>query len=130
MARRDRTAHADQPLQRALLGWWLWAPCSAWRARSADRYTGPWNARTEHPVLVIGTTYDPNTSYANARVAARRLGNAVLLTHDGYGHVSISDPSACVERAITRYIVSLIPPRRGTVCQSDRQPFDPRFGTA
>jgi pimeloyl-ACP methyl ester carboxylesterase len=111
-----------------VLGWWLWAPCAAWRVRSADRYTGPWNARTKNPVLVVGTRYDPNTSYANARITAHRLGNAVLLTHDGYGHVSLVDPSACVQRTITGYLVGLVAPPRGTVCQSNHQPFDPKFG--
>jgi pimeloyl-ACP methyl ester carboxylesterase len=111
-----------------VLGWWLWAPCAAWRARSAARYTGPWNARTTDPVLVVGTRYDPNTSYANAQITARRLGNAVLLTHEGYGHVSLVDPSACVQHSITRYLVSHVTPPRGTVCQSDHQPFDPKFG--
>lgn len=111
-----------------VLGWWLWAPCAAWRVRSADRYTGPWNARTKDPILVVGTRYDPNTSYANARITARRLGNAALLTHEGYGHVSLVDPSACVQRAISRYFVNVVAPRRGTVCQSDHQPFDPKFG--
>jgi pimeloyl-ACP methyl ester carboxylesterase len=111
-----------------VLGWWLWAPCAAWRVRSADRYTGPWNAHTKNPVLVVGTRYDPNTSYANAKITARRLGNAVLLTHQGYGHVSLVDPSACVKRAITRYLVGLVTPPPRTVCQSDHQPFDPNFG--
>jgi pimeloyl-ACP methyl ester carboxylesterase len=111
-----------------VLGWWLWAPCAAWRARSAERYTGPWNAHTKNPILVIGTRYDPNTSYANARITAGRLGNAVLLTHEGYGHVSLVDPSACVQRAITRYLVGLLTPPGGTVCQSDHEPFDPNFG--
>lgn len=116
------------PLAGPVLGWWLWAPCAAWPARSAERYTGPWNARTKHPILVIGTRYDPNTAYANARITARRLGNAVLLTHQGYGHMRGTDPSACVKRATTRCLVGLLTPRRGTVCQSDRQPFDPKFG--
>jgi pimeloyl-ACP methyl ester carboxylesterase len=111
-----------------VLGWWQWAPCAAWRVRSADRYTGPWNAHTKNPILVVGTRYDPSTSYANAQITARRLGNAVLLTHEGYGHVSVVDPSACVQRAITAYLVSLLTPPRGTVCQSDDQPFDPNFG--
>jgi len=52
----------------------------------------------------------------------------VLLTHEGYGHISLVDPSICVQRAITSYLVSLVTPRRGTVCQSDHQPFDPHFG--
>jgi pimeloyl-ACP methyl ester carboxylesterase len=119
---------ALSPFAGPVLGWWLWAPCAAWPTRSAERYTGPWNARTKTPILVVGTTHDPNTSYANAQITARRLGNAVLLTHDGYGHISLTDPSVCTERAIMRYLVRLIAPRRGTVCQSDRQPFDPAFG--
>jgi murein DD-endopeptidase MepM/ murein hydrolase activator NlpD/pimeloyl-ACP methyl ester carboxylesterase len=116
------------PLAGPVLGWWLWAPCAAWPARSAQRYTGPWNAKTPNPVLVIGTRYDPNTAYANAQATAKRLGNAVLLTHDGYGHISFVDPSACVMAVYRRYLTELKPPARGTVCPSDRGPFDPEFG--
>jgi hypothetical protein len=71
-----------------VLGSWLWAPCVAWPARSAVRYTGPCNAQTPNPIVVVGTRYDPNTSYPNAQITARRLGNTVLLTHEGYGHVT------------------------------------------
>jgi len=111
-----------------VLSWWRWAPCASWPARSADRYTGPWNASTKNPILVIGTRFDSNTPYANARRAARRLGNAVLLTHQGYGHTSDSDPSACVKRATSRYFIHLLVPPAGTVCPSNRQPFDPHLG--
>lgn len=108
-------------------GWLLWAPCAAWRVRSADRYTGPWNAFTTNRILVIGTRFDPNTAYANAVRAASRLGNAVLLTHDGYGHTSDADPSTCVERATIKYFVNLVTPSAGTSCPSNRRPFDPNF---
>lgn len=43
-------------------------------------------------------------------------------------HISLTDPSACVERAVTSYLVALVAPRRATVCQSDHQPSDPKFG--
>jgi pimeloyl-ACP methyl ester carboxylesterase len=119
---------ATSPLAGPVLGWWLWAPCAAWPTESAERYTGPWNAVTENPVLVIGTKWDPNTSYANARVTAKRLGNAVLLTQMGYGHISFVDPSSCVLADYRRYLTQLRPPARGTVCRSDRGPFDPEFG--
>jgi pimeloyl-ACP methyl ester carboxylesterase len=118
------------PVSGPVNGWWLWAPCASWPVRSADRYTGPWNAPTRTPILVVGTRFDPNTPFVNARRVARRLGNAVLLTHDGYGHVSVSDPSACVIRAEVDYLVALITPPRGTVCGSDATPFAPRFGQA
>jgi pimeloyl-ACP methyl ester carboxylesterase len=109
-------------------GWLIGAPCAAWPAQSADRYTGPWSARTKNPVLLIGTRLDPNTPLANAKIAQRRLRNAVLLTHNGYGHLSGADPSACVKAALGRYFVALDTPRRGAVCRSDQQPFDPLFG--
>ncbi len=107
--------------------WWRWAMCSQWPARSADRYTGPWNAKTRNPILVVGTNHDPNTPYANARRVAHLLGNAVLLTHDGYSHTSPLDPSSCVERATSAYLVHLVTPPPGTVCPSNHQPFDPSF---
>jgi len=115
-------------LQGAVQGWWLWAHCASWPVRGADSYRGPWDAATQNPILLIGTRYDPSTAYANARRTAHRLGNAVLVTHDGYGHISFQDPSECVERATTAYLVNHVTPPRGTVCPSDRQPFDPDFG--
>ena len=111
-----------------LLSWWLWAPCASWAVTSANRYTGPWSARTKTPILLISTRYDPNTPFANGRRLQRFLGNAVLLTHDGYGHISTADPSVCVERAERRYLIGLIVPKRSSVCSSDHQPFDPNFG--
>ena len=107
------------------VGWSNWAPCASWPARSAERYTGPWNRPTKIPLLLIGTTADPGTPYVNARRVASLLGNAVLLTHVGYGHTSEADPSRCVEHATSAYLVFLAIPRKGTVCRSDRQPFGP-----
>ena len=74
-------------------GWWLWAPCASWRTSSSDLYTGAWNASTSNPILVIGNSYDPRTAFANSIRAASRLGNAVLLTLNGYGHTSDVDPA-------------------------------------
>ena len=115
-------------LQGALQGWWQWAPCAAWPVRGEDAYRGPWTASTPNPVLVINSTFDPNTNYANAVHVAQLLGNAVLLTQEGYGHTSFQNPSACVNEAITKYLVDLVVPPPGTVCQSNQQPFDPGFG--
>jgi pimeloyl-ACP methyl ester carboxylesterase len=124
IGRLTRISRISGPVQ----GWWLWAPCAAWRSASAHRYTGPWHSSTRTPILVIGTRFDPQTPFANAGRVARLLRNAVLLTHDGYGHTSGADPSQCVDRASTEYLVRLITPPKGTVCRSDRLPFDPDFG--
>jgi pimeloyl-ACP methyl ester carboxylesterase len=111
-----------------LQGWLLWAPCASWPVAAAARYTGPWNAATKVPILIIGTRFDPNTPFVNAQRLERILGNAILLTHDGYGHTSTADPSTCVERAERRYFVGTTTPARGTVCPSNHRPFDPNFG--
>jgi pimeloyl-ACP methyl ester carboxylesterase len=111
-----------------LLGWWLWAPCASWPVRGQDNYRGPWNATTKNPILVIGVRHDPSTPYINAVRSARRLGNAVLLTQDGYGHVSFHDPSVCIDRARVAYLVNLITPPKDTICKSDKKPFTPGFG--
>ena len=109
-------------------GWWLWAPCASWQVPSAERYTGPWTAMTENPILIIGNKYDPRTKYANSVQASRRLGNAVLLTLQGYGHTSDVDPSTCLDDAVTQYLVTTTTPAAGTICQPNRAPFDPDFG--
>lgn len=119
IGRLTRISRIDGPVN----AWWLWAPCASWPVASVDRYTGPWNAATHHPILVIGTRFDPQTPFANARRVSRLLGNAVLLSYDGYGHTSGNLPSACVEQAISRYFVALVTPPRGTVCQPDQLPF-------
>ena len=48
---------------------------------------------------------------------------AVLLTEDGYGHLTMNDPSQCIDQARTRYLVSLTSGPRGTVCKADKPPF-------
>lgn len=108
--------------------WWTWALCAAWPTRGEDDYRGPWNARTPNPILLINQLYEPNSPIRNARRAERYLGNAVLLTLDGYGHLPFQDPSVCVTAAETAYLTDLVVPEKGTVCAADRQPFDPDFG--
>ncbi len=111
----------------AVTGWWLAVPCAGWPLVNADRYTGPWNRSTPNPILVIGTRDDPQTAYAGARRVARRLGNAKLLTLDGYGHTTDVDPSTCIDHAVTAYLIRPATARPQT-CHADRKPFDPDFG--
>jgi pimeloyl-ACP methyl ester carboxylesterase len=107
------------------LGWWLWAPCAShWPSNATGRYAGPWNAKTKTTILLIGARYDAGTPFRNAQVAQRRLGNAVLLTLNGYGHPSYQVPSKCIDRARSRYLIDLITPPKGAVCQPDQTPFE------
>ena len=67
---------------------------------------------------MIGTLFDPNTPFVSAVRTAERLRNAVLVVHDGYSHTSPNDPSACVKRATSTYLVDLVTPPPRTVCPS------------
>jgi pimeloyl-ACP methyl ester carboxylesterase len=112
---------------KGFIGWAVWAPCAAWPVRGEDEYRGPWTVTTPNPILLLSKRYDPNTGYANAVHVEQLLGNAVLLTVDGYGHDP--DPlSACAEQAFADYLVHLITPPKGTFCESNHKPFDPDFG--
>ncbi|MGW7365085.1 alpha/beta hydrolase [Streptomyces sp. NPDC054841] len=104
---------------------WAWAAegCATWPAVAADRYRGPWNKPTAHPVLVVGTTYDPSTPYANAQAMAKELANARLLTNDGYGHTALINPSSCVQAHESRYLIDGTLPPAGTTCRQDTPPF-------
>jgi hypothetical protein len=88
---------------------------------------GPWNAKTPNPILLVNQRYDPNSDHVNAGRAERLLGNAALLTHEGYGHLAFQDPGACVDQAMDRCLTGLITPPKRTVCQSDHDPFDPNL---
>ncbi|WP_327363998.1 alpha/beta hydrolase [Streptomyces sp. NBC_01296] len=106
--------------------YWTWSgePCATWPAEAANRYEGPWNTPTAHPVLVVGTRYDPSTSYADAEAMAKELAGARLLTHEGYGHTALfNNASSCVNAYESRYFVDGTLPPPGTKCQPDEQPF-------
>lgn len=106
---------------------WVWdsVPCATWPARDEDRYTGPWDRETANPVLLIGNRQgDPATPYEDAVSTQRRLANARLLTLDSFGHAAFLQ-SQCIVATVERYLIGVELPRRGTVCQPDRAPFDP-----
>lgn len=86
-----------------------------------ERYAGPWNRRTAQPILVVNPTFDPATRYEFAVQMTRRLGNARLLTLDGFGHTS--DHSVCVDAWYARYLLHGEVPPVGSRCAQDRPPF-------
>jgi pimeloyl-ACP methyl ester carboxylesterase len=105
--------------------WWLWhyEPCASWPATAAERYAGPWDRPTAHPILVIGNTVDPETPYEGAVAMARELARARLLTVDGYGHSALLNPSTCASQHVSDYLVDGRLPPEGTVCPQDQPPF-------
>jgi pimeloyl-ACP methyl ester carboxylesterase len=105
--------------------WWSWQSlaCASWRATAADRYAGPWDRPTANPVLVLNSTHDPATPYRAAVAMARQLARGRLLTVDGYGHTVLTNPSACANRYVARYLIDKKLPPKGTRCVQDGYPF-------
>jgi pimeloyl-ACP methyl ester carboxylesterase len=102
---------------------WISSICAVWPGVGADRYTGPWNARTANPVLVVGNFFDPATRYEGAQTVAGLLPNSRLLSYAGWGHTAYLEGSSCVDAAVNAYLIDGVLPAEGTVCQPEINPF-------
>ena len=107
---------------------YLALPCAFWPAEDTDRYTGPWDAETSAPILLISRVYDPATPHGGAVAAAETLANARLLTIDGWGHgYYLAGRSTCADDYMAAYFIDLALPPAGAVCPEDAPPFAERL---
>ncbi|MFD6967102.1 alpha/beta hydrolase [Streptomyces sp. NPDC059979] len=95
--------------------------CAQWPAERPSRYEGSYRAAGSAPILILGTTGDPDTPYQDAVALARTLDNGRLLTFDAEGHTAYNR-SACVSALATAYLATLALPARGTVCADEAPP--------
>ncbi|RSS80284.1 alpha/beta hydrolase [Streptomyces sp. WAC06614] len=95
--------------------------CAQWQAERPSRYDGSYRAAGSAPILVLGTTGDPDTPYQDAVALARTLDNGHLVTFAGEGHTAYNR-SACVSSLASAYLATLALPARGTVCADEAPP--------
>ena len=86
--------------------------CVQWPGEQVSRYDGSFRAKGSAPILVLGTTGDPDTPYRDAVALSRQLDNAALLTFKAEGHTAFGR-SACATDAVIGYLVDLTGPGRG-----------------
>jgi pimeloyl-ACP methyl ester carboxylesterase len=98
------------------------AACPVWPVKKPDAYRGPWRAKTDVPVVVVGNYYDPATQYKFAQRMAAELGNSRLLSVDAFGHCILGDALG-VDQAVADYLTDLKVPANGQVFQPNVQPF-------
>jgi pimeloyl-ACP methyl ester carboxylesterase len=121
-----RLAYAQSGVVGPENAWYSDEQCAGWPAAAGqDRYAGPWNQPTASPILLIGNTGDPRTSYQDSVAMSRHLARARLLTVDGYGHTEFDNPSTCATNYEIRYFLAGTLPPAGTICQQDAVPFPP-----
>ncbi|MGV9497645.1 alpha/beta hydrolase [Streptomyces sp. NPDC003642] len=95
--------------------------CVQWTGEKPSRYAGSFRAKGSAPILVLGTTGDPDTPYQDSVALSRKLDNGRLLTFRAEGHTAFGR-SACATDAVTGYLVDLEVPARGTTCADETQP--------
>jgi len=103
--------------------WWGNAPCANWPT-SSDRYSGPWDAQTAQPVLVVGNFFDGVTDLRGAQASSRLLHNSRLLSYAGWGHTAYGT-SDCVTDDVNAYLIDRTLPAPGKVCPANPNPFLP-----
>jgi pimeloyl-ACP methyl ester carboxylesterase len=95
---------------------WGGLPCAYWPWSSPGQ-AAPVHAPGTPTVLVVGSTNDPATPYAEAEAVARQFPKAVLLTRRGSGHTAYG-ASACIRRYVDAFVEHGTLPPAGTVCAS------------
>ncbi|MET1073533.1 MAG: alpha/beta hydrolase [Umezawaea sp.] len=90
--------------------------CTQWPVTSKSRFAGPFDARTAPPILVVGSTGDPDTPFQDAVALASTLRGGRLLTYRGEGHTGFLNSRQCVAEHVVAYLVDGTLPAEGTVC--------------
>ena len=85
--------------------------CSGWPF-GPSVFPNPVHADGTGPILVLGTTGDPATPYADAKNLAQQLDRGYLVTFHGQGHTAYDRGDECIDGTVDNYLL------KGTV------PFD------
>jgi pimeloyl-ACP methyl ester carboxylesterase len=89
-------------------------PCAYWPVPPVKQVK--LQAKGAPPILVVSTTRDPATPFRWGQALARDLDSGVLLGWNGDGHTAYMMGSSCVDTAVDRYLIDLVPPHSGTMC--------------
>ncbi|KAF1808734.1 alpha/beta-hydrolase [Eremomyces bilateralis CBS 781.70] len=100
--------------------------CPQWNFAAKERYSGDFRVKTSSPALIIGNTWDPVTPWKSAQTVSELFEGSALLKHNGHGHMTIAQPSACTSKHIADYFLAGTLPQPGTVCEPDTPLFHER----
>lgn len=89
--------------------------CSNWPFPVAELPTA-FDATGAPPILVVGTTNDPATPYAQAVSLAGQLASGVLVTYQGEGHTIYAQGVTCVDDTVDAYLLEGTVPEADPMC--------------
>jgi len=84
-----------------------------WPGKRDPFPTGP--AKGAPPIVVVGTTGDPATPYAQTAKLASMLGVGHVLTWQGEGHTAYPQ-TTCISQAVDAYLINGTVPPDGKTC--------------
>ncbi|MCL2422346.1 MAG: alpha/beta hydrolase [Micrococcales bacterium] len=90
--------------------------CDAWPTPVAEQPTS-FTATGAPPIVVIGTTNDPATPYAQAQSLAAMLDSGRLVTYEGEGHCAYISAGSCIQDAVDNFLVNGKVPPDGLKCR-------------
>ena len=89
-------------------------PCAMWPVPPTS---SPHDVSSPGPgkVVVVSTTHDPATPYQAGVDLARQM-DASLITFDGTQHTVVFNGNACIDPAVTDFLVNLVQPPQNLQC--------------
>ena len=90
--------------------------CESWPVPMPGPLTS-YTAKGAPPIVVIGTTNDPATPYAQAQSLAAMLDSGVLVTYEGEGHTAYLSAGDCIQDAVDSFLVDGTVPKDGLRCR-------------
>jgi pimeloyl-ACP methyl ester carboxylesterase len=78
--------------------------CSQWPYPRPE-FPETFDAAGAPPILVIGTTNDPATPYAQSVALADELDSGVMITYNGEGHTVFGNGVPCIDDLVSAYFV-------------------------
>jgi pimeloyl-ACP methyl ester carboxylesterase len=92
--------------------------CSGWTS-GPSVFPNPISGAGSGPILMVATTGDPATPYANAKDLAKQLVTSHLVTYHGDGHTAYDLGHACVDRVVDAYLLDGTVPRTDPECRDE-----------
>jgi pimeloyl-ACP methyl ester carboxylesterase len=89
--------------------------CARWPFEGAAE-RAPISAPGSPDILVLGTTNDPATPYADSVTLAGTLEKGRLVTREGEGHTAYNKGNACVDETVEDFLVDGVVPRADPMC--------------
>ena len=80
-------------------------------------FPDPVTASGAAPILVVGSTGDPATPYAQAKALAHQLRSGVLVTYHGDGHTAYNKGVHCIDAAVDAYLLAGTVPNKDPQCR-------------